>query len=92
VGDDESIKAVRKYEIDPDSIPNPVPHNDGLYKNYRYRIVAMFEKYTNDKAAALELMERYEKGVLGALHIVAPNASSMRMGFAAAAEKFLEDV
>lgn len=65
--------------------------DEGRYKLLRYRIVELFEKYTKDKAAALELMERWERGVMGALHLVAPNATAMREGFAAAATQFLQE-
>lgn len=66
-------------------------HGDG-YKLTRLRLATMLEKYTNDKGRALDLLERWERGVWAGALLAAPDAASAKEAFGVAASAFLGDV
>ena len=62
----------------------------GNYKRTRLALATMLESYTDDKGKALELLERWEKGVWACVHLNQPTATAAKEAFAVAAQEFLK--
>lgn len=60
------------------------------YKRTRLALATMLESYTSDKGRALDLLERWERGVWACVHLNQPTASAAKDAFAVAAEEFLK--
>lgn len=59
------------------------------YKLTRLRLATMLEGYTNDKGRALDLLERWERGIWAGVLLAAPDASAAKEAFGVAATAFL---
>lgn len=59
------------------------------YKLTRLRLAALLESYTNDKGKALDLLERWERGVWAGVLLAAPDAAAAREAFGVAATAFM---
>lgn len=64
---------------------------EDAYKLTRLRIASLLETHTNDKGKALELLERWERGVWAGVLLAAPDAAQAKEAFAVAASAFLGD-
>jgi len=60
------------------------------YKRTRLAIATMLEGYTDDKGKALELLERWERGVWACVHLNQPTATAAKEAFALASQEFLK--
>ncbi len=60
------------------------------YKRTRLALATMLEKYTDDKGKALDLLERWERGVWACVHLNQPTATAAKEAFAVAAQEFLK--
>ncbi len=60
------------------------------YKRTRLELATMLEQYTDDKGKALDLLERWERGVWACVHLNQPTATAAKLAFAVAAQEFLK--
>ena len=65
-----------------------MPDGSG-YKVTRLRLASMLERYCNDKGRALDLLERWERGIWAGVLLAAPDATAAKEAFGVAASAFL---
>ncbi len=68
----------------------PVVADVSDYKKTRLALAIMLEGYTDDKGTALDLLERWERGVWACVHLNQPTATAAKEAFALAAAEFLK--
>ena len=76
--------------LEPIKPDTDLPDVEDDYKRTRLALAMTLEQYTDDKGKALDLLERWERGVWACVHLNQPTATAAREAFKVAAQEFLK--